>query len=103
MTKFFLKWWADFSRLPATPQEGAKFRLKVIEMLKVDLKAGKMTDWGSFSNGKDGYAIVEGSEEDVFATMYKFMPVISYEVFPVLSADQYAEGIKRGVAQMPGQ
>jgi hypothetical protein len=58
MAKFFLKWWADFSRLPATPQEGAKFRFKMIEMVKADLSAGKLTEWGSFSNGKDGYAII---------------------------------------------
>jgi hypothetical protein len=92
-----------FLKIARYTARGATFRLKVIEMVKPDLDAGKMTDWGSFSNGKDGYAIIEGSEDDVFATMYKFMPVISYEVFPVLSADQYVEGIKRGVAEMPGQ
>jgi hypothetical protein len=48
--KVFIKWWADFSRLPATLQEGAKFRLKIIEMLKADLNAGRITDWGNFSN-----------------------------------------------------
>ena len=103
MTKFFMKWWVDSSKLPATPQEGAKLRLKMLEMVKAELSAGRLIEWGQFSNGKDGYAITEASEEDVFATMLKWMPVIAYKVFPVLSVDQSMEAVKKAAAAMQGQ
>ncbi|MGA3200022.1 MAG: hypothetical protein ABSD89_11540 [Halobacteriota archaeon] len=103
MTRFFIKWSSDYSRLPPNPLETAKFRLKMVEMVKAELSAGRFTDWGSFSNAKDGYAIIEGSEEDVQAIMLKWVPNLSYDVFPLLNADQYFETVKRAIAAMQGK
>ena len=50
-------------------------------------EAGKLTQWGQFSNGKNGNAIFEGSEGDVLATILQWMPVISHKVFAVLVSD----------------
>jgi hypothetical protein len=100
MTRFFVKWWADLSRTPASPQEAAKFRFKMLEMVRADLSTGKITEWGSFSNGRDGYLIIDGTEQDVFSTMFKWMPTIMYEVYPVLSADDYIASVKGAVEAM---
>ena len=68
MTKFFMKWWADPLKTPNTPEETVKLRLKISEMVKAELSAGRITEWGQFGNGIEGYAITEASEEDLYAT-----------------------------------
>ena len=99
MTKFFMKWWVD-AKIPDTPQEGIKRMLKMLEMTKAELSAGRLTEWGQFSNGREGYAITEASAEDLCATMLKYRPVIAYKVFPVLDADQSMEAAKKAAAAM---
>jgi hypothetical protein len=89
--------------LPPNPLEAAKFKLKMLEPVKAELSAGKVTDWGCFSNARDGYAIIEGSEEDVQAIMLKWVPTVSYDVFPILNVDQYVETVKRAIAAMQGK
>jgi hypothetical protein len=97
MSKFFAKWWIDNSRLPASPQENAALRVKMLEMVKAELSAGKFTDWGQYGNGMAGYCIGEGSEEDIYAIMFKWMPVVQFKVLPVLSVDQSINIMKKFV------
>jgi len=103
VTKFFMKWWVDSAKIPDTPQEGMKLRLKMLEAVKAELSAGRFTEWGQFSNDGEGYAITEASEEDLFATMLKYRPVIAYKVFPVLNADQSIEATKKAATAMQGK
>jgi hypothetical protein len=103
MTKFFIKWWVNPVKTPNTPEETGKLYLPMLEMVKADLSAGKYTDWGQFSNGREGYAISELSESEIFASMLKWILVISFDVFPVLSAEQSMEAIKQAAAAMKGQ
>ena len=99
MTKFFIKWWVDSLKTPNTPEETMKLILPMLEMVKAELSAGNWTDWGQFSNGREGYAISELSESEIFACMFKFVPVIQHEVFPVLSVDQSMEAVKQAAMQ----
>jgi hypothetical protein len=94
MTKFFIKWWVDTAKIPDTPQETGKFYWPMFEMIKADLSAGKFTDWGQSSNGREGYAISELSESEIFAILLTRMPVIEFEVLPVLSIEQTMEARK---------
>jgi hypothetical protein len=103
MTKFFMKWWLDSASAPATPQKVMELSLKLLEAVKAELSAGRFTEWGQFSNGNDGYAIIDGSEEDLFATMLKYSPFVAYEVFPVLSVEQTMEAVKKAAAAMQGK
>jgi hypothetical protein len=100
MTKFFIKWWTDSSKVPATPEETTKLRSKMLEMVKAELSAGRWTEWGHFSNGIEGYAISELSEVDLYATMLKWRPVWAFKVSPVLNVDQSIEAVKKAVAAM---
>ena len=100
MTKFFVKWWADTSRVPAAPQEAGQGVIKTLEMVKADLSSGKMTEWGTFSNGKDGYVIIDGTEQDVLSTMLKYAPSVWYEVYPVLSADDIITAMMKALEAM---
>ena len=98
MTKFFIKWWVESAKLPDTPQETVKLRLKMLEMVKAELSAGRFTEWGEIGNGIVGYAITEASAEDLCATMLKYAPVIVYNVVPVLDVDQSMEVVKKAAA-----
>jgi len=100
MTKFFIKWWVDSVKSPDTPQETMKLRVKMLEAVKAELSAGRFTEWGQFSNGREGYVITEASAEDLDATMLKYAPVIAYKVSPVLDADQSMEAAKKAAAAM---
>jgi hypothetical protein len=102
MTKFFIKWWVNVQKLPNTPQEAGKLHLAMLEMVKADMRDGRMIDWGQFSNGANGYCIGDLSEQDLFGIMLKYMPVIGFDVFPVLSVDQSIEEIKKAAAAMQG-
>jgi hypothetical protein len=103
MTKFFIKWWVDTAKAPDTPQELVKLMSRFLEMIKADLSAGKYTDWGQFSNGREGYAISELSESEIFAILLTRMPVIEFEVFPILSVDQSMEAGKKAAVAMQGK
>ena len=105
MTKFFIKWWVDSAsaKIPDTPQKLMELSLKMLEAVKADLSAGKMTEWGTFGNGRDGYIIIDGSEEDLYVTMLKYFPVVAYTVSPVLNVDQQMEAVKKAAAAMQGK
>ena len=100
MTKFFMKWRIGQTRVPDAPQETVKLKLKMLEAIKAELSAGTFTEWGSFGNGIEGYAITEASEEDFYATLIRWMPVVAFEVFALLSVDQSMEATKKAAAAM---
>jgi len=85
--------------MPASPQEAVKRRLMLMDMVKADLSSGKLKEWGTF-NGKDGYSIIEGTEQDVISGLLKFMPHVLYEVYPILSADDYIAAVKETAEAM---
>jgi len=67
------------------------------------LSAGRYTDWGQFSNGREGYAISELSEAELFATLLTRIPFVAFEVFPILNVDQSMEAAKKAAAAMQGK
>jgi hypothetical protein len=99
MTKFCILWQKNLSLLPEDPVKLTQLYISQLEMVKAELKSGKITDWGQFCNGANGYAIAEGNEADIFPALMKWMPYIEFDVKPVLNADQTLEAIKKVVAQ----
>jgi hypothetical protein len=100
MTKFFMKWWVNLELLPKTPQEVGKLQLDMLEMVKADITDPRLIDWGQFGSGACGYCIAEMSEQEIFVLMLKFLPVIGFELSPVLSVDQTIDEIKKAAAAM---
>jgi|APFre7841882630_1041343.scaffolds.fasta_scaffold200334_1 hypothetical protein len=100
MTKFFIKWRINPLKVPDTPEEVAKGKLAMLEGIKAALSAGRLTDWGQFGNGKDGYAMSELSEDELYVIMLRWFPFVEFDVFPVLSADQSMEAVKKAAAAM---
>ena len=98
--KFFIRWHVDNSKMPATPEETGKLFISMLETVEAGLHTGKLKDWGQLGNGQDGYAITELSEEALFVCMVQWMPFITFEVFPVVSADQSMEALDKAVAAL---
>ncbi len=98
MGKFFLKWRLDASRIPIDPQErGAGWTL-LMNMIKDDRENGILHDWGAFPAEGNGYCIVEGSNLDVMKMTDKYVPYVSFEVYPVATILEVDEFLK----SMPG-
>jgi len=100
MTRFFIKWWVDYSRLPDTPLDAAKRRLPLLEAVKAVLSSGTFCEWGQLGNGMNGYAISDASEAEIYAAMLRWTPVVQYKVFPLLNVDQSMEAVKKAIAAM---
>jgi hypothetical protein len=99
MTKLFVKWWVNVEMLPKTPQEAGKLQLPMLEMVKADI-SDRTIDWGQFGSGACGYWITEMSEQEIFGIMLKYLPVIGFELSPVLSIDQTISEVKKAAAAM---
>jgi hypothetical protein len=98
MTKFHIEW-KQSSKIPEDPVKLAKLYLSHMELVKADLKSGKLTDFGQYSNGSSGYALVEGTEIDVFTTLMKWLPYVEFDVKPIVNVDKTIEAINKLLAQ----
>jgi len=97
--KFYVKWLMDPTKIPANPEEMVKGWLLMAEMVKADMKAGEIKDFGVAAGGSGGYAIrEEASEADLFTALLKWMPSVQFEVTPVLTMNQTVESIKKAAA-----
>jgi hypothetical protein len=83
---------------PANPEERVKLWLTMLEMVKADLKSGGFTDWGNYCDSSGGYALAETDEKTIHASIIKWVPYVSFDIRPVLSADQVYANIKQAAA-----
>jgi hypothetical protein len=100
MTKFYIRWQMDTTKIPVNPEERVKLWLSMLEMVKTDLNAGLFKDWGICSDASCGYCFSELSEVDLYTALLKWMPNIQFDVKPVLNVDQTIASIKKAVAAM---
>lgn len=97
MTKFHVEW-KQSSKIPEDPVKLAKLYLSHMELVKADLKSGKLTDFGQYSNGSSGYILIEGNENDVFTTLMKWLPYVEFDVKPIVNVDQTIDAINRALS-----
>jgi hypothetical protein len=93
MAKFLILWNLDTTRVPENPQEQMALFSRLMYMVDEDFKSG-MLDWGEFVSGQSGYAINEGTEQELGLALMKYSPYIKFKVHPVLSASQVKENMK---------
>ena len=99
MTKFHIEWKKEISAMPDDPAKIAKLNLSLLDTVKADLKAGKLSDWGVYCNGFSGYCIIEGTEADVLFDALKYMPYVVFDVKPAANVDQAIEAINITIAE----
>ncbi len=97
MTKFHIEW-KQSSKIPDDPVKLAKLYLSHMEQIKADLKSGKLNDFRQYSNGSSGYLLIEGTENDVFTTLMKYLPYVEFDVKPIVNVDQTIEAINKALS-----
>jgi hypothetical protein len=88
MTKWLILWEPTPVALPTNLKDLIKIRLQMLEVVKADLQKGIHSDWGLSADGSQGYAISEGTEQEIFTALGKFAPYITFKAIPVLSVDE---------------
>ena len=100
MPKFFVKWQLNPLAIPADPEQRVKGWLSMLDAVKTDMQTGRIKDWGNCSDGSGGYAIVEASSEaDLFTSLLKWMPYVSFDAKPVTTVDETIASIKKASAR----
>ncbi|HIE31018.1 MAG TPA: hypothetical protein EYP67_01370 [Methanosarcinales archaeon] len=82
------------NRVPADPKERITNWTMLLNMVKDDFESGGLTDWGEFAGGCRGYSIAEGTEQEIFMALSKYVPYVKFEVYPILSMSQIEETMK---------
>ena len=96
MTKFLILWESDMNRVPVDPKERITNWTMLLNMVKDDFKSGGLTDWGEFAGGGRGYSIAEGTEQEIYMALSRYVPYVKFEVHPILSMSQMEEMMKAG-------
>jgi hypothetical protein len=84
--------------IPTDAEERMKLWISMLEMVKADLKSGALSDWGMSSDASGGYAFAETDEQTLHSTIMRWMPYVSFDIKPALTADQVIDSIKRAAA-----
>ena len=66
----------------------------MMAMVKESLEKGVTKDWGAFVGETSGYSVLEGTEVEVSIYLQKFVPFVSFKLFPIASVGQLEEVIK---------
>ena len=94
MGRYLSLWEIDESKIPVDPKERAGGWSLLMAMVKESLEKGITKDWGAFVGETSGYSIVEGTEVEVSSYLQKFVPFVSFKLFPIASVNQVEEMIK---------
>jgi len=99
MTRFYMRWQLNPMLIPTDPEEMGKLWISMLEMVRADLKSGKLTDWGMCSDSSGGYAFAETDENSLNISIMKWMPYVIFDIKPILTADQCIANIQQAAAE----
>ena len=94
MGSYLVLWEADDAKIPLDPNVRRESWLAACEMQRQTLNSGLTKDWGCFLGQTKGFAINEGTEEEIGKMLIKYMPFFRFQVFPIRTLDQLVEDIK---------
>lgn len=94
MGRYLVLWEVDQSRVPVDARERGGAWSLLMEMVKQDIKGGKLKEWGAFVGEINGFAVYEGTEIEVGSRLVQYSPYVSFKVHPVASVNQVDAIIK---------
>ena len=94
MGRYIVLWEADETKIPLDPTVRRESWLVACEMVRQDFKSGLVKDWGVFLGQAKGFAIDEGTEEEVQKATLQYIPYFRFQIIPILTVDQQVEAIK---------
>ena len=94
MGKYLLLWEFDPTKIPVDLKErGGKFGA-LMKVIKQDMKAGILKDWGLFVGEHNGYSVVEGTEVEVIKATQRYTPFVCFAAHPIASVTHAEKVIK---------
>ena len=94
MARYLLLWEMDRTKIPVNPKERGVGTGMLLELVKQDLKEGKIKDWGVFAGEHAGYSVLEGNEMDILNLIQRYTPFVYFETHPIASVAHLDEMIK---------
>lgn len=94
MGKVLLLWEMDRTRVPVDPKERITAWTMMLSMVKNDLRSGGLKEWGMFTAEMAGYAIREGTDEEIAIATAKYEPYVKFKAYSILSVSQTEEVVK---------
>ena len=91
MPKYLVLWEVDANKAPVNPKERGAAWTAMVNLIKQDMKEGKVTDWGSFAGEGKGYSVSVMTELELAKNLQRFFPYINFKVHQVMTVDQTAE------------
>jgi len=79
MGKVLLLWELDRTRVSLDPKERITAWTMMVNMVKNDLKSGGLKEWGMFTAETAGYAIREGTDEEIAIATGRYEPYVKLE------------------------
>lgn len=99
--KYYAKWTVNPLELPKSPEERLKLWQSMTEIVKADMKAGIIKEWGITTDLSEGFTINEfASETDAAAYTLKWIPALNVVAKPFLTVDQNLEILKKAMASI---
>lgn len=94
MGKVLLLWELDRTRVAVDPKERITAWTMMMNMIKNDLRSGGLKDWGMFTGELAGYAIREGTDEEIAIATGRYEPYAKFKAYSILSVSQTEEVLK---------
>ena len=85
MGKVLLLWELDRTRVPVDPKERLTAWTMMVNMVKNDLRSGGLKEWGMFTGEMAGYAIREGTDEEIAVATGRYGPYVKFNAHSILS------------------
>ena len=94
MAKWIVKWDLIPLYWSLPDAERVSVGLNTLEMVKADIAAGLITDWGINTDASGGYCICDCSQTELYQALLKYRPYISFTTTPLISLDQHYQTLK---------
>jgi hypothetical protein len=77
------------------PKERVGLWLKMLDMVKADMKAKRFTKWGVCYDASEGYVFSDLGVQELYTVLMQWSPYVEFDVKPVLDVDQVIESVKK--------
>ncbi|MCC6394580.1 MAG: hypothetical protein IT167_28550 [Bryobacterales bacterium] len=88
MARYLLLWELDNTRIPEDLEKRKAMHQGFQEIVRQQMKAGEISQWGACAGEARGFCIVDGSAEDVHKLTGRWIPWVSFQAREVLSIEQ---------------
>jgi hypothetical protein len=91
MPKYLLLWEVDANKAPVNSKERGAAWTGMLNLIKQDMKEGKVSEWGSFTGESKGYSVSTMTELELAKNLQRFFPYVTFKVHSVMTVDQTVE------------